>query len=43
MDEDYGGQLADRAAHDSYFAENNMCPECETKYDDDDYCNCEEE
>lgn len=43
MDEDYGTQYADKQADDQYYAEQNMCPDCETKYDDNGYCQCEVE
>lgn len=43
MDEDIGGQLADIQAEQDYYAERNMCPDCETKYDENGYCLCEGE
>lgn len=43
MDDDIGGQMADIEADRNYFAEKNMCPDCETIYDENGGCECEEE
>lgn len=42
MDDDYGSQLADYESDQKYYAERNMCPDCETKYDKDGNCACKE-